>query len=51
MPPLGVALAAPSLPPKHFTLVTPVVTVNAVGWFNVTDVFALQRFASFTVTV
>ena len=52
MPPAGIAVAVPVVPPKHATLTWVVVTVSAAaGWVIVTLAVAVQRFASVTVTV
>jgi len=42
---------APSLPPKHLTLVTETEGTSTVGWVTVAEIVAVQLFASVTVTV
>ena len=52
MPPDGLTLAAPVVPPKQATLVWEALPVEiAVGWVMVTDLVAVLLFASVIVTV
>ena len=52
VPPAGVTVAAPVLPPKHNTLLTVVPVLNAAaGCVMVIEAVMVQALASVTVTV
>ena len=51
MPPVGVAVAEPLVPPKQPTSVPEPATDKAAGWSTVAVAVAVQSFASVTVTL
>ncbi len=51
VPPLPVAVAEPSLPPKQDTSAAMMLICRAEGWFTVADCAAVQPFPSVTVAV
>jgi hypothetical protein len=51
VPPVGIAVAVPLVPPKQLTSVPEPETDKAVGWSTVAVAVAVQSFASVTVTL